>query len=340
MNDTGLALMGDNLPPATDVDALLMRLREDHRGMIARRDELIAGLEAAPEEIEDGDEETAGKLADLIQKQTNEFLKRAGTVHEDEKAPFLAAGRTVDSFKHTLVDELERLKIKVNVARKAYADRKKAAEEARREEAARIAREAAAEARRKADEEAAERRRIEAEAQRKADEEAAARRAEAAEAQRKATEAAKELADEEAFKKAEAAQKVADKVQRQSETAARLAQKEADRVARANAAARKVTDKEADRAERAAIKADRATGAKAAELGKSRGEHGGQTSLKEYPEYTALDRATLDLEALRYHLADEAIDKALRSYMAANKDGVKDGTAQIEGVRMYMDTRL
>ena len=71
----------------------------------------------------------------------DKFLKRSKAVHEDEKAPFLAAGRTVDTFKHFLIDDIDQGKKVLNAARKAYADKKAAEERRRREEEARLARE-------------------------------------------------------------------------------------------------------------------------------------------------------------------------------------------------------
>lgn len=330
--------LGDNLLPE-EADPLRDRLYEDHADLIKRRDELLGGIERAPTVIEDGDEETAGRMADFIQRQVNDFIKSAKAVHVDEKAPFLAAGRTCDNFKNMLIDEIEKGKAKVNAVRKAFADRKAAAERIRREEAERVAREEAREAQRLADEEAAKRRAEAAEAQRIADEAAEAERKKAAEAQAAADAAAKKLADEEDYKKALEAQKEADRVAAESEARAKLAQKEADRVAKANTAAGKLAQKEADRVERVATKASRGADAKPAELGKSRGEYGGQTSLKEFWDFADLDRATLDLDALRDHLPHDALEKGVRSWIKANGDALRQG-ATLRGVRIFEDTRL
>lgn len=330
--------IGDNLPPE-DADPLRDRLYEDHSDLIKRRDELLAGMKKTPAVIEDGDEQTAGDMADFIQRQVNDFIKSAKAVHVNEKAPFLAASRTCDNFKNMLIDEIEKGKAKVNAVRKAFADRKAAAERIRREEAERVAREEAREAQRKADEEAAKRRAEAAEAQRVADEAAAAERKKAAEAQRVADEAAKKLADEEEYQGALEAQREADRIAAESAARATLAQKEADRVTKANTAKDKLAQKEADRVERVAIKAGRGADAKSAELGKSRGEYGGQTSLKEFWDFADLDRATLDLDALRDHLPHDALEKGIRSWIKANVDALRQG-ATLNGVRIFEDTRL
>jgi len=290
-----------------------------------------------PDEI--ADEQTAGELADFVQKQINAFLKRADAVHHDEKAPFLTASRTVDFFKHSLTDSVETAKIRVNAIRKVWADRKAAAEKIRLEEIERQAREDAREAQRIADEKAEAQRKEEAEAQRIADEAAETERAEARKAQEIADLAAKKLADEEDYEEALAAQKEADRVKAANAAKAKLAQKEADRVKAANTAKARVAQKEADRAEKVAGKATKAAHAKPAQLGKSRGQYGGQTTLKTHWEIADLDRALIDLEALRFHLPIDGIDQAIRSWIDANKDGLVAG-ATLKGVRIYADTRL
>lgn len=266
MNDAATPTMGDNLPPATDTDALLIRLREDHVNLLKRRDELLAAIERTPSVIAEGDEEMAGRMADFVD-QINAFIKAAKIAHQDEKAPFLAAGRTVDSFLHALVDDPELGKAKANKVRKTYADAKAARERRAREEEERRAREAAALAQRKADE-------------------AAAR--------------LKEEADLEAALEAE--------------EAAKQAALEVERAAKAAAA-------------------------KPAELGKSRGELGGQTSLKQFWNFRDLNRNEIDLESLRHHFTTDSLEKALRSWINANKDALKAGT-RLEGVEVFEDTRL
>ncbi len=264
MNAEATAEIGDNRPPESDVDPLLTRLREDHTDLLTRRAELLGGISRAPDAIDD--EETAGKLADFAE-QINKFLKSAKTVHEGEKAPFLTAGRTVDGFWHSLIDDVEKGKKTINVVRKKYADQKAAEERRRREEEARLAREEEARLTREAEDRAA------------------------------AMAGAEDL--DEAVR---------------AEEAAEQAKLDADKLAKD-------------------------AGAKPAEMGRSRGDYGGMTTLKQFWDYADIDRATLDLEALRHHLPEDAIEKAVRSYIKAGWSGGAIGR-QIQGVRIFENTRL
>ncbi|MCH7936631.1 MAG: hypothetical protein IH994_06020 [Proteobacteria bacterium] len=250
--------IGANQPPA-DANPLLDRLRTDHADLISRRDELLGGIDRAPEAIED--EKTAGIMADFVQKQIDKFLKRAKAVHADEKEPYLSGGRTVDGFWHSLIDDIETGKLKLNAARKKFADDKAAKERKAREEAARLARE--------------EQERL----------------------QREAEEQAAKLREEKDLQAAVEAEEAAE--------AARLVAEKAAKVA----------------------------AAKPAEMGRTRGEHGGMTTLKQFWNFSDLDRATLDLEALREHIPAKALDQAVRSFVDA-------GGRELKGVRIYEDTRL
>jgi multidrug efflux pump subunit AcrA (membrane-fusion protein) len=257
MTDQAAAEMGDN-HPETDVDPLLARLREDHADLLTRRAELLGGISRAPDAVDS--EQTAGNMADF-DEQLKKFLKSAKIAHESEKAPFLVAGRTVDGFLHSLVDDVTAGRARLNVVRKKYADEKAAAERRRREEEARIARE---------------------------------------ESERLAREAA--------------------------ERAAAMSQPEdLDEAVRAEDAA---TQARLD-----AEQAQKDAEAKPAEMGKSRGDYGGQTSLKQFWDFADIDRATLDLNALRQHLPEDALDKALRSF-------IKAGGREISGARIFENTRL
>lgn len=256
--------LGHNAPPL-DADPLLVRLQENHADLLERRDILAAACERAPEKIDD--EETAGKMADFVQKQIDPFLKRSKEVHTSEKEPFLSAGRTVDGFWHTLIDDLEKWKIKLNKVRKTYADEKAAEERKRREEDARVARE------------------------------------EQARLEREAAEKAAALRTQGDLEKAISAEEAAEKARIEAEKAMKLA------------------------AEKAAI------------LGRSRGEHGGMTTLKEFWNFSDMDRAKIDLEALRPHLQIEAMERAIKSWINANEETLKTGGG-LTGVRIYRDTRL
>ena len=110
--DTNAPEIGHNEAP--DGDSITLRLTEKHADLIKRRDELLAGAARAPAVIPD--EETAGKMADFVQKQIDTFLKRAKVVHTDEKEPYLSGGRSVDGFWHGLIDSLDAAKVKLNAS--------------------------------------------------------------------------------------------------------------------------------------------------------------------------------------------------------------------------------
>jgi hypothetical protein len=83
----------------------------------------------------------------------------------------------------------------------------------------------------------------------------------------------------------------------------------------------------------AAAEAAKAAAVKTAELSRIRGDHGSVTSLKEFWTFRDLDRAKLDLEALRQHLSIDALAQALRSF-------IKAGGREIDGAHIYRYTRL
>jgi hypothetical protein len=63
------------------------------------------------------------------------------------------------------------------------------------------------------------------------------------------------------------------------------------------------------------------------------------TTLKQFWNFRDLDRAAIDLEALRQHLPTDALEKAVRSYINANKDALLAGE-RLAGVEIFEDTRL
>ena len=147
-----VAQIGDNLPP-DDADPLRDRLAETHAPLIARRDELLAAIERAPESIDD--DETAGKMGDFSQKSIAACLKALEGTRVAEKEPYLSGGRSVDGFFHSVAAPLEKGKKRIDARRKDYLDRKAAEERKARIEAERIAREEAEAAARAAAEAAA-----------------------------------------------------------------------------------------------------------------------------------------------------------------------------------------
>lgn len=137
--------------------------------------------------------------------------------------------------------------------------------------------------------------------------------------------------------KAEAARKA-------REEAARIAAEEADRRRReAEAAAQAIRDaatlddalgaeRTAEAAAGDAAEAHRAAAAKAAELSRTRGDLGGVSSLRTFWDFRDLDRATIDLEALRDHMPIDGIERAVRSYVQA-------GGRELRGVQIFENSK-
>jgi hypothetical protein len=125
--------------------------------------------------------------------------------------------------------------------------------------------------------------------------------------------------------------------ERQAREEAARKQREADEAA---AAMRKDSDlveaverqRLAEQAEADRIKAEAAANAKAAELSRTRGEYGGVSSLRTFWTFADLDRAQLDLEALREHLPMDGLERAVRSF-------VKAGGRSLRGVHIYETTQ-
>lgn len=127
---------------------------------------------------------------------------------------------------------------------------------------------------------------------------------------------------------------------KEREHAEKLAREEAARLERiALEAAEAVKNEEslvsavgAEEAAKAAHQAQQAAGreahAKAAELSRTRGQHGSVASLRSKWTGEITDRAILDLNALRQHIHEEALQKAIRSF-------VKAGGRELTGARIW-----
>ena len=130
---------------------------------------------------------------------------------------------------------------------------------------------------------------------------------------------------------------------RAREEAERIAREEAERAAKAAAEAEAaikaapdlqaaiVAEAAAAQAAADAEKAKKAAEAKPAELSRSRGDYGAVASLHTFWDFADLDRATLDLEALRQHIPADALEKAVRAF-------VKAGGRNLKGVRIFENT--
>lgn len=135
----------------------------------------------------------------------------------------------------------------------------------------------------------------------------------------------------------------ADAERREREAEARRQREEAERL-RLEAEAREAAARDqqsldraidaetkADTAAADAREAEKAAEVKAAELSRTRGEYGAVASLRTTWTFDEIDRARLDLEALRQHLPSDALEKAVRSFIRA-------GGRELAGTRIYETT--
>lgn len=139
MPDTAAATIGHNAAPPI-VQQIQEELAEAHAALVKRRDDLLAAAERAPKEI--GDDDTAGKVGDLI-KLIGAAIKASEGARVAAKEPHLEAGRAVDGWFKKITDPLAAAKTQVEKAGNAYLQKKEDVERRRREEEARAAEEAA-----------------------------------------------------------------------------------------------------------------------------------------------------------------------------------------------------
>lgn len=88
----------------------------------------------------------------------------------------------------------------------------------------------------------------------------------------------------------------------------------------------------AEQAEADLVKTERASDASAAELSRGKSDKGTGFGLVSFWDYRGLDRSAIDLEALRQHLPEEAIIKAVKSFINA-------GGRELRGVHIFENTR-
>jgi len=208
--------------------------------------------------------------------------KRVSTTRVDAKEPFLSGGRVVDSHFNSLEKILVDEEARIGALAKHHLDKKAAEEQRKRDEEARIAREAAAKAQRERDAAEAEQRRLDQEA---------------ADARKRAQDAI----DEEARKKA-------------AEEAA-----EAQRVADSKKAATSAAGQQADAAAATAVQSQRAAEASPADKARTRVDDGMATLERSY-EFKIESVPDIDLDALRAYIGLPDIEKAIRAYIRTHKD--------------------
>lgn len=331
--------IGGNNPPLEDpVETLQKRLAEDHVDLLKRQAELLGAGDRIPETVED--DETAGKIGDFV-AMLDTLAKNADAARRAAKQPFETAAKAVDGFFRRITDPIERLKKRVAPRQAVYLEQKAARERRELEECARRMREQAeAEAKAAAEAEAAARRAAEELERKRREEEAAARREleakQAAErAEREAAEARKR-GEEEATAKAE---REAAEAKRAAEAAEAERIRKSGEEARAAATAReanKVADAAETRLDRAvaierqAERLEDTAAGKPAALARTRGDRGSVSTLQVRWTGAMTSRAALDLEALREHLPEDALEQAIRSFVAA-------GGRELRGARIFED---
>lgn len=146
------AVIGGNNPPPED------QVRIDFReGMIEKLptyEARIAELQAAAERARVTDDDSAGKVGDLI-RMIRTMMSAINDSHKVAKQPFLDAGRAADAMRRELIGPLEDAKTELDDRLNRYVRDKAEKERREREEAERIAAEKRAaeeQARREAEE--------------------------------------------------------------------------------------------------------------------------------------------------------------------------------------------
>lgn len=279
-----------------------------------------------------------------IDERIGEKMKKYLKKKEDEKR------RIAEEKAEAERQEAARLLKEAEAAQKAAEE----AERAAKAETERVKREAE-EAQRKADEDAAA-------VKRKADEDAAAIRKKAADDKAAADKALsdareKEEKDRAEIKRLEEEKKAADAAARQAERDAKetiaAADKESKAIVKELKADLKAADEtiadlnsevktlnreannaldDAARADKSALKMERAADGKSSDFSRTRGA-ASLSSTSDYWTGHMTDLDQLDLEALRYHIPLDALDKAIKSCVRA-------GNRQIAGASIYQETRL
>lgn len=130
--DPRLAIGGNN-PPIKE------RLGDEFEELLATADNLVGRADAT---VDPTDDKTLGAASDLV-KDIASLLKRTNGARESEKAPFLNAGREVDSFFMPIKERAEKAKVALERRVTAYLRRKADEERRQREEEERRARDEA-----------------------------------------------------------------------------------------------------------------------------------------------------------------------------------------------------
>lgn len=130
-----VATRGHNFPP-TEAELLQEKLTEKESGIRAA----ILDIENTPLPSEIGDEKSAGEVTERI-KTLGRIGKSVEEAHKETKAPFWECCKTADNWKNGLESEIKKLKSLASVPLNQYLDRKEEEERKRQQEIARQERE-------------------------------------------------------------------------------------------------------------------------------------------------------------------------------------------------------
>ena len=150
-SDTARHGIGGNLPPVETPAEIYERLADTYASLIARRDELLAGVARVPAEIGD---DNVSKIIDFV-KQIKAAGTKATEAFKTEKNPFLEGGRAVDGYFKRITEPLSDGVVALNKKLTVYQVAKEAAERRVREAAEQAARVEAARLQKIADDAAA-----------------------------------------------------------------------------------------------------------------------------------------------------------------------------------------
>ncbi len=90
-------------------------------------------------------------------------------------------------------------------------------------------------------------------------------------------------------------------------------------------------EKAAETASADLVRAAQAAAVKPAELSRTRGDYGAVSSLRTQWVFDEIDRPSLDLEALRFHIPADGLERAVRSF-------IKAGGRELSGTRIFETT--
>jgi hypothetical protein len=148
--------------------------------------------------------------------------------------------------------------------------------------------------------------------------------------------AAAELARQAVARKAAAAKEKADKLAEKARGKQTIA-----KAAAAAADAEELLD-QVDEAKAIVTRAERSLAAPAADLTRARSANAVQ-SQQEFVDFRDLDRAKISLEALRSHIGIDHLAQAVRSYITANNDALKEDLKNrrqpLVGVEFFLNSR-